>query len=645
MSETPPPDSGSGQPVPPLTPQSPAAGRTSAQGARRTRRKLALWQRLLFSVIALVTTLGGIEVSLRLAGIQGAPDRTTTWFADHILRPPLWFERTMDDGETRFWAAGQQHHFRPFATAKTKDAFRVAVFGGSAAHGYGTLEPGAFPHRLQQLLQRAVPDREIQVINLGTIAWSSQQILWASRQIFDVSDWDLILVYAGHNELLELSSWKSFKPPDEHRRYTKMLLLNQRLEGLRLHQVLRSLLGQSEPPPIPDQEGQAAASNQEAKELGLVPGQDPVASTPAMGLDQLEAIPRSKRARIGELERHYAARTYRHNIGKLVALAHSRSIPSFLINPAPNDFHDPAWFPRDGEAGERFNALMERAEALPLQDMESREEAAREALELFEDPRAMHLLGQALISLGRADEALPWLKEARRWAEYPNRVVPEVSAAILAFEGQAGVLGVLDGEALFRGPDGRDPIDYRFVYDHCHPSVEGNWLLAGAIAERLIAEPSLGLEAGLEADLRSWTAEGQKQVVAQNERNPRLWEWTGLTFHEDRVEYIADAQGQWREQVMALDAAVLAPEAEAMDWLWAGNARFYDYRVDEAVTAWARALERDPSLCLAQANTAYALRLVGRRSAALQAAEAAVRCDPKAADFIAERDLLVRLEK
>jgi lysophospholipase L1-like esterase len=616
---------------------------TPDRAAGRARRKPSLWQRLLFSAIALVAVLGGTEISLRLAGVEGAPDRTTTWFADHILRPPLWFERPLEDGKTRYMAAGQQHHFRPFDATKPQNAFRIAVFGGSAAHGYGVLEPAAFPHRLQQLLQRAVPDREIQVINLGTIAWSSQQILWAGRQVLDASDWDLILVYSGHNELLELSSWKSFKPPSEHRRYTRMLLLNQRLEGLRIHQVLRSLLGQTEPPPIPDRNESRTASTQESQKLGLVPGLDPVAATPAMGLDQLESIPRNQRARIGELERDYAARTYRHNIGKLVALAQARGIPSFLINPAPNDFHDPAWFPRRGKKGERFNALMEQAEGLELHDLAGREKLSREGLQLFEDPRAMHLLAQSLVSQGRTKEALPWLKEARRWAEYPNRIVPEVSEVILAFEGEPGVLGVLDAEALFRGPEGTDPIDYRFVYDHCHPSVEGNWLLAGAIAERLISEPSLSLPAAPGTDLATWTSDGQQQVTNQTERDPRLWEWTGLIFHPERVEYIADAQGQWRERSQSADAAASQPTADANDWLWAGNHRFYDYRVGAALAAWDRALELDPELCLAQANAAYALRSIGRRSAALESAEAAVLCDPQAAGFRAERDLLIRL--
>ena len=140
----------------------------------RPRRELTLGRKVLFAGLATLLLLGALELLLRIAGVGPGPDRTTTWFSDHILLPPLWHERSIDDLDVRYLAAGQAHHFHPFAPDKAEDTFRVAVFGGSAAHGYGVLEPGSFPHRLEQQLQRAVPDREIQVINMGTIAWSSQ---------------------------------------------------------------------------------------------------------------------------------------------------------------------------------------------------------------------------------------------------------------------------------------------------------------------------------------------------------------------------------------------------------------------------------------------------------------------------------------
>ncbi len=617
----------------------------------RPRRELTLRRKILFAGVATLVMLGALELLLRIAGVGPSPDRTTTWFSDHILLPPLWHERTLDDPDVRYMAAGQAHHFHPFAADKAEDTFRVAVFGGSAAHGYGVLEPGSFPHRLEQQLQRAVLEVEVQVINLGTIAWSSQQLLWASRQLWDVGEWDLIVVYSGHNELLELSSWKTYMEPGEHRRYTRVLLLNQRLEGLRLYRALRFVLGKDEPPPLPsthrDEEPppptdpNAIVGGEEERMADLAPGIDPVAITPAMRLDGMNPIPREERARIGPLERKYAARTYTHNVGKLIGLAREHGTPVILMNPAPNDSHDPAFFPYAGEDGEAFETAITHAEQ--VRGGEEAEAAGKAALQLHPtDPRAHYVMGHNLLSIGRNKDALHHFVEARRWAEYPNRVVPEVSRAIRDFEGRPGVLAVIDVEAMFREkhPDGF--IGYDLVYDHCHPSAPANHMVAAEVADVVISSGLL--HAPEEPPLDAWAQRGWQELRTRREPDPRLWEWTGLRFEGDGMQYIADFYGDWRAIVADHEEAVASPEATATDWLWVGNARFYDYDVGGALEAWHTAAALEPTLCLAHANSAHALRLVGARREALAAAKLAVRCDPANAEYLASKELLERLK-
>ena len=618
----------------------------------RSRRELTLSRKLLFAAVATVLMLGALEVLLRLVGVPPSPDRTTTWFSDHILLPPLWHERTLDDPDVTWLAAGQAHHFHPFARDKAEDTFRVAVFGGSAAHGYGVLEPGSFPHRLEQQLQRAVPDREIQVINMGTIAWSSQQLLWAGRQLYDIGEWDLIVVYSGHNELLELASWKTYMKPGEHRRYTRVLLLNQRLEGLRLYRVLRAILGKAEPPglpsthhdeePTPPTDPNEIVGGQEELMADLAPGIDPVAITPAMRLDGMNPLPAEERARIGPRERRYAARTYTHNIGKLIGIAREHDTPVILMNPAPNDSHDPAWFPYAGQEGEDFEGAI--AHAVAMRGGDEAEPAARAALELRpKDPRAHFEMGTNLLSVGRDEQALHHFIEARRWAEYPNRVMPEVSEAILAFEGSPGVLAVIDIEEFFRLRDPNRFIGYDLVYDHCHPSAPANHLVAAEVAGVVLSSGLLPAQE--QPPLADWAEAGWNELTSRAAPDPRLWEWTGLKFLPDRVEYIADFQGDWKDLVAHHEEAVSSLDATPMDWLWAGNARFYDYDVGGALDAWHRAWALDPGLCLAHANSAHALRLVGARKEALRQAEQAVRCEPGNAEYVAARDLLLRLKQ
>lgn len=588
---------------------------------------------------------------LRGAGVEASPNRTVTWFSDHILLPPLWHTNTLDAPPVTYQRAGQAHHFHPFATEKADDTFRVAVFGGSAAHGYGVLEPGAFPHRLEQMLQRRVEGREVQVVNLGTIAWSSQQIAWAAKRVLELGTWDLVIIYSGHNELLELSSWKTYMPPGEHRRYTRVLLWNQRLQGLRLYTVARKLLGKAEvpelgsadPPDFQEADAQGIVGGHEEELAALQPGMDPVAVTPAMRLDDMNPIERHLRARIGPLERGYAARTFTHNIGQVVEWAHEVGTPVVVMNPAPNDNHDPAWFPYPEDEEEVFAACLRGAEQ--QHSNEGAVEAAEACLGLHPtDPRAHYAVANALESRGRRPEAVEHLIEARRWAEYPNRVVPEVTEAILAFEGRAGVAGVIDVEALFRARSDGGLITYDLVYDHCHPSVAANWLIAAEVAKLVIDEGIL--VASGRGTLDAEAEAGFKDLQSRTAPDPRLGEWTGLTWRPGQTpEYIADFQGDWQAIRDAQEEAIESPDATAMDWLWAGNGRFYGYDLAEAVDSWDQAVFLVPTLCLAHANKAHGLRLVGDRAGAYAAAKQAVECDPASEEFRAELALLESLSR
>jgi len=601
----------------------------------RSRTQIGRGKMVAFAIITTVLVLGLVELGLRAAGVQGAEDRTTTWFPDHILNPPLVNIENPNQPDRSWVRAGQSHHFHPFKPGDQPATFRIAVFGGSAAHGYGVLEPGAFPHRVEQLLQSALPDKEVQVINFGTVAWSSQQLLWASRQIWELGRWDLLIVYSGHNELLELSSWKTYMSAGEHRRYTRALLWNQRLEGLRIFQVGRRLLGRDREQQVLERAQQRAALAKASEgDDNLEEGRDPVGAIPAQQLDHLKAVPAEERARIGTLERSYAASTYRHNIGKILSQAREHDTPILLINPAPSDFHDPISFPYPGEAGERVKALLEQAEGLMNNsDWEGMERNALEVLEEHDDASAMYMLAQSNQYRNRMDEARHWYIQARAFTEYPNRVVPEVSETILSFSGEDGVLAVIDSEALFRTrhPDGF--IEYQLVYDHCHPSVEGNYVLSGAVVRTLLDAKVPALSSARRIDIDRWVDRGRASIAARKSPDPRLWEWDGRDYSGENVVYIADFQGDWQNIREAQERAVAAIESDAMDWLWAGNGRFYDYEVEEAIEAWDRALSLEPELCLAFANRAHALRLVGRRAEALLDANRALSCAPDNTEY------------
>ena len=409
----------------------------------------------------------------------------------------------------------------------------------------------------------------------------------------------------------------------------------------------------NEPPPEVVREGMATENppmvGGEEERSGLEIGIDPIQQIPAMHLDTMTAVPKSERARMGEAELSYAARTFTHNVRKIVKIARRHGTPVVLLNPAANDFQDPAWFPYGGEDGEAFNTLVDDANrAMEEGRTKDTLRLINEAIAMHpQDPRAAFAKAQALSMSGQRDQARPLYDLARSRAEYPNRVVPPVSQAIRDFEGLPGVLGVIDAEQLFREKSDGGLIGYDLIYDHCHPSGDGNYLIAGALAKLLLGSDLPAMQQAKDMDIDAWVAQGQEALERRSSADPRLWEWTGLDYEGKRGggKYIADFQGDWSILRDELLERARTEDATGMDLLWAGNARFYDYKVDAALRLWDEAIRRDPTLCLAHANRAHALRMMGLRDQALADASAAVVCEPANEEFGAMRDLLVALTK
>ena len=167
--------------------------------------------------------------------------------------------------------------------------------------------------------------------------------------------------------------------------------------------------------------------------------------------------------------------------------------------------------------------------------------------------------------------------------------------------------------------------------------------MAGELASLLLDSNLDGLKAAPDTDIESWVSEGREASSKQRLPNPRLWAWTGVDFSGPEHRYMAEAEAAWDQKKRALELAAAKPSTTALDWVWVGNSRYYDYRPRAALDAWKTALKADPTFCLAWANRAYALRQLGARGAALDAAEKATACDPNDREFRAERDLLQRL--
>lgn len=86
-----------------------------------------------------------------------------------------------------------------FLKHKPENGFRVFAMGGSSTAGYPYGFNGTFSRVVDDILSDALPDREVEVVNVATSAISTYTLADQVDEIIEQNP-DAILIYAGHNE-------------------------------------------------------------------------------------------------------------------------------------------------------------------------------------------------------------------------------------------------------------------------------------------------------------------------------------------------------------------------------------------------------------------------------------------------------------
>ena len=86
-----------------------------------------------------------------------------------------------------------------FKQKKSSNSFRVFAMGGSSAAGYPYGFNGTFSRVTKDILQDYMPDREVEIVNVGISAISSYTLYDQVEEILAHQP-DAIMIYAGHNE-------------------------------------------------------------------------------------------------------------------------------------------------------------------------------------------------------------------------------------------------------------------------------------------------------------------------------------------------------------------------------------------------------------------------------------------------------------
>ncbi|MGI9432374.1 MAG: SGNH/GDSL hydrolase family protein, partial [Myxococcota bacterium] len=158
-----------------------------------------------FGILALL--FGLLEGALRVGGI-GARDASASRLAYQQLPLPLLRQAERPDGTPVWVTADPRLPFQTILAAKPANGLRIVTLGGSATAGLGFSPNVTFARHLERMLEEALPERRVEVLNLGIVALSSRQVKRVVAEVCEGYAPDLVVVYSGNNEFLELHAEK-----------------------------------------------------------------------------------------------------------------------------------------------------------------------------------------------------------------------------------------------------------------------------------------------------------------------------------------------------------------------------------------------------------------------------------------------------
>jgi tetratricopeptide (TPR) repeat protein len=500
---------------------------------------LSLRKRILFGAVMIclpILLLLGAEVMLRLCGYGGN---------DPVIRkagvvPGGDLMITDQAGAISYFFANRS---RPgyndqyqFVSPKPTNVFRIFIVGESAAKGYPQPRILASSAFLKKMLVDAWPDRNVEVINLGTTAVASFPVLGMMTEAL-AAEPDLIIIHTGHNEFFGAYGVNSISRGGAG---IARLKATRWVRSLALVQVLNKWL---------------------------------VSEERLKGKSLMEIMAAQSYTAPDDSVRQDAAHNLGANLREMVARCRSRGVPA-LVCTMPSNERD--FFPVGEDRFNKlspdqqthFQALFRDGESLLMSAAPAALAKLTEALTL--DPkhaRAHFLSGRAFFSLSQTNDAQREFDTARDCDSMPWRATSLQQAAIRAAAAQPG--GQLcDLQTLYRAHSPGGCIGWELMDDHVHPTLRGQALMAeGIVASLRHRTDAAGVTTAQFARIRPW--EQYATELGDNPYDHYAVDHTmrilfGVSFMRERN---AEAWRRFNDRATAFETT-LTPEVMAVIREW-----------------------------------------------------------------------------
>jgi lysophospholipase L1-like esterase len=437
--------------------------------AKKIQKKPRRGRRALFILLAMalpLLLLGIVELVCRLKGYGGypdflrkvgrLPDGATLCIVEPTAAKPYFFANPNRPGYP-----DQSHFLMP----KPPGTYRIFLLGESAAKGYPQPRNLAMGSFLRVMLQDALADKTIEVIDLGTTAIASFPIRYMAEEALDHQP-DLMVVYAGNNEFFGSYGVASINGAGQlPAAYLKMM---RAARGLALVQALDSWVYRK---------------NDDSKTL----------------MEQMVArtfIPESSELRTA------AAKKLEQNLTAIAGKARAAGVPIILCTTASNEAGmAPIGEDDHGVAGKPVPKASDAGFLETIARMEKDPRASITELETFLTRHPLHAtahfhLGRAHALLGDPAAARPHFLRARDLDTMPWRPTSATEEGIRRAASSSGAV-LCDIAGIFREMSPEGATSWELMDDHVHLSLRGQAEASRAIARTMAAAETIANPLGL----------------------------------------------------------------------------------------------------------------------------------------------------
>ena len=518
--------------------------------------RLPLWQAILLPVASILIFFLLLEGILAIFGFRPAL-QTEDPFVGFASNVPLFVSSTGPTGEKIMLTAPNRKDFfnrQSFLLEKEPGTYRIFCLGGSTTYGRPYDDTTSFSGWLRELLPTADRSKKWEVINAGGISYASYRVAHLMEELINYHP-DLFIIYSGHNEFLEERTYRELRDRSPLLKTTTSLLAKTRTWSA-MSGALKNLHLNT-----PEEKNNRVnlAAEVDAK------------------LDQSAGLDLYKR---DDPLRENILKHYRISLERMVQSARSVGAEVLFVTPASN-LKDFSPFKSQHTASISNSSLQRSEQLLTMSKPFVWEKNWPFVLQFLDeaatlDPRFAELhyrRGQALLGLGRFDEAKKALIQARDEDVCPLRALTPMQNIVTEVAKENGVMLVDFVDLLEQRM--QDTLGYsipgkEYFLDHVHPTIEGNKILAVALLQSMAGQGLVKVEPGWgEKAIAAVTAKIEGGINQETHGKAlanlaRVLMWAGKNEDAARLARQAmEIAGDYKE--VAINASTTLSNAYALD--------------------------------------------------------------------------------